>query len=84
MTPDDVRAMHDYTIANRSATTPFDIVVEGRTPGDEADRAAEIVREWADAGATWWIEALWGAPDQPVDLDAVSTTNSTRIRRSID
>ena len=71
MAPDDVRAMREYVAASRSATTPFDIVVEGHTPGDEADRAAEIVRKWADAGATWWIEALWGAPDQPVDLDAV-------------
>jgi len=71
MTPDDVRAMHEYVVTNRSGTTPFDIVVEGRTPGEEADRAAEAVRVWADAGATWWIEALWGAPDQPVDLDAV-------------
>jgi hypothetical protein len=71
MTPDDVRAMHEYSVAKRSAVTPFDLVVEGHTPGDEVDRAAETVRMWSDAGATWWIEALWGAPDQPVDLDAV-------------
>jgi len=71
MTPDDVRAMREYTTAKRSATTPFDIVVEGHTPGAEIDRAAAIVRNWAEAGATWWIEALWGAPDRPVDLDAV-------------
>ena len=71
MTPDDVRAMREYTTAKRSATTPFDIVVEGHTPGAEIDRTAAIVRNWAEAGATWWIEALWGAPDRPVDLDAV-------------
>ena len=71
MTADDVRAMHNYVVANRSETTPFDIVVEGRTPGDKIDRAAEIVRGWADAGATWWIEALWGDPAQSIDLDAV-------------
>jgi hypothetical protein len=73
MTPDDVCAMYEYAAANRSGTTPLDIVVEGHTPGDEADRAVAIVRGWADAGATWWIEALWGAPDQPVDLEAVRT-----------
>jgi hypothetical protein len=71
MTRDDVRAMRDYCAVNRSERTPFDIVVEGRTPGEDRDRAAEIVRGWADVGATWWIEALWGAPDQPVDLEAV-------------
>jgi alkanesulfonate monooxygenase SsuD/methylene tetrahydromethanopterin reductase-like flavin-dependent oxidoreductase (luciferase family) len=70
-TPDDARAMHKYAVANRSATTPFDIVAEGKTPGDDPDRAAEIVRGWANAGATWWIEALWGDPAQPVDLNAV-------------
>jgi len=71
MTPDDARAMREYVTAKRSATTPFDIVVEGHTPGAEIDRTAAIVRNWAEAGATWWIEALWGAPDRPVDLDAV-------------
>jgi hypothetical protein len=71
MTSNDVHAMREYVAANRSPATPFDIVVEGKTPGDEADRAAEIVRKWADVGATWWIEALWGDPNQPVDLEAV-------------
>jgi hypothetical protein len=70
-TPDLIREMRSYVAANRTATTPFDIVVEGKTPGDDPDRAAEITRGWAEAGATWWIEALWGDPDQPVDLDGV-------------
>jgi alkanesulfonate monooxygenase SsuD/methylene tetrahydromethanopterin reductase-like flavin-dependent oxidoreductase (luciferase family) len=61
-TPDEVRAMKAYVAANRAETTPFDIVVEGSTPGDDADQAAAMVRPYADAGATWWIEALWDAP----------------------
>jgi hypothetical protein len=39
-------------------------VVEGETPGGEPERAAEIVGPYAEAGATWWIEALWSQPDQ--------------------
>jgi hypothetical protein len=70
-TATDIREMKVYSDAHRTLTTPFDIVVEGKTPGDEPDRAAVITREWAAAGATWWIEALWGDPDQPVDLDCV-------------
>ena len=66
-TPDDLRAMRAFVEANRTATTPFDIVVEGTTPGDDRHRAAAIVRPWAEAGATWWNEALWEAPD----LDSV-------------
>ena len=36
----------------------FELVAQGRTPPD-ADEAAAIVRPWADAGATWWIDADW-------------------------
>jgi alkanesulfonate monooxygenase SsuD/methylene tetrahydromethanopterin reductase-like flavin-dependent oxidoreductase (luciferase family) len=36
----------------------YDIVAEGTTPPDPA-AAAEIVRPWAEAGATWWIDADW-------------------------
>jgi len=71
MTPNDVRAMREYLAANRSPSASFDIVVEGKTPGADPDRAAEIVRAWANAGATWWIEALWGDPQQPIDYAAI-------------
>jgi len=48
--------------ANRTATTPFDIVMEGETPGDDPAQAAAITDKWADAGATWWIESRWELP----------------------
>lgn len=61
VTPDDIRAGKAWLQNHRRAKTKFDIVVEGRTPGGIANRvqAREIVREWADAGATWWLEAMW-------------------------
>ena len=37
---------------------PFEIVAQGSTPPD-ADRAADIVTPWAEAGATWWLDAHW-------------------------
>lgn len=37
---------------------PFEIVAQGRTPPDPG-RATEIVRPFAAAGATWWIDADW-------------------------
>ena len=55
-TPDEVREIKAYVDRERGADTPFDIVVEGETPG--GDLAA-----YADAGATWWNEARWSAPD---------------------
>lgn len=70
-TPEAISAIAAYAKTHRADVTPFDIVVEGQTPGDDGDAARSIVRQWIDAGATWWIEALWGALDQPVDLDGI-------------
>ena len=44
ITPDDIREMKSFIDEQRTATTPFDIVWEGRTPGDDGERAAAIVR----------------------------------------
>ena len=66
--PPDVAAIAAYVAAHRTETTPFDIIVEGVTPGDDPDRAAAIVGPRADAGATWWIEAMWQPPNAPADI----------------
>lgn len=60
-TPDELKAMGAYIQEHRTATTPFDLVVEGTTPGTDINHAAEIVAPWAEAGATWWIEAMWNS-----------------------
>jgi hypothetical protein len=60
--PSELRAMVDYIHERRTLDTPFEVVVEGKTPGDDPVKAAAIVKEWADAGATWWNEAFWDAP----------------------
>jgi hypothetical protein len=56
-TPDDVRAMADWVRSQRS--DPFDIVCEGGGEKEDVNASAETVREWMDAGATWWLEAVW-------------------------
>jgi len=58
-TADEVRAIKRFIETNRTETTPFDIVLEGDTPGDDPAQAAAIVRPYAEAGATWWLEAVW-------------------------
>jgi len=68
VTPEDIRAMKEYAEENREAGGDFDIVWEGMTPGDEPERAAETVRPYAEAGATWWIESMWTPPNEPDDL----------------
>lgn len=69
--PAVVREMKAYILEQRTLDTPFDIVVEGTTPGDDPEAAAIVVGEWAAAGATWWIEAMWGDPAASADLEPV-------------
>jgi hypothetical protein len=63
MTPDDLRAMKVFIDEQRTLPTPFDIVIEGETPGDNVEKAAAIVQPLADAGVTWWLEAVWRTPE---------------------
>jgi alkanesulfonate monooxygenase SsuD/methylene tetrahydromethanopterin reductase-like flavin-dependent oxidoreductase (luciferase family) len=68
----DLRAMREYVEARRKLSTPFDVVVESMTPGDDRAKAADIVRPFAEGGATWYLEGMWGAED--------TTLNSLRKR----
>lgn len=54
-TPDELREIVEYVAEHRTDGSPFDIIVEGTTPANET----ATVREWADAGATWFNEAMW-------------------------
>jgi Luciferase-like monooxygenase len=62
-TPDEIRQMKAFIVANRTETTPFDIVVEGQTSGDDREQTAALMRQWAEAGVTWWMEGMWSTPE---------------------
>jgi hypothetical protein len=64
--PADVVTMKAYVDAHRTLTTPFDIVIEGSTTGLDPTQARDKVLPWVDAGATWWIEGMWGATEAEV------------------
>lgn len=67
VTPEVIREIKSYVEkAGRAGT--FDIVWEGQTPGEDSETAASMVRPYAQAGATWWIEAPWTPPNAPEDL----------------
>ena len=63
MTAGDLRALKAHVDEHRAPGTPFDIIMEGVTPGDRDDRGAEVVGPLAEAGATWWIESQWSTPE---------------------
>ena len=59
--PDDVRAIAAAVRERKGEGEPFDIILEGTTPADDAHAAREHVLPLAEAGATWWIESPWEA-----------------------
>jgi hypothetical protein len=63
MTPADLQAMQMFLAEQRKRTTPFDIVVEGETPGQGLEQAHSIVLPLAEAGVTWWLKAVYGTPE---------------------
>lgn len=63
LTTEDVRDIRAHVHRVRGESEPYDIVVEGTTPGERPDEAAAQVLEWQEAGATWWVEAMWDAMD---------------------
>ena len=64
LTPEVVAEMRAYALAERGpAAGPYDIVVEDATPSDDPMAAAALVRPYAEAGATWWLESLWDLSD---------------------
>jgi len=70
VTPDELRDMKRW-IDERRQDAAFDIIVEGTTSTSNRERAAAKVRPWADAGATWYLEARWGVQEGATTMDDV-------------
>ena len=66
ITPTDIREMKAYVDANRTLTTPFDIVVGGKTAGLDRSQLQDKLLPWIEAGVTWWAEGLWGESEEQV------------------
>lgn len=60
-----------YIRAHRTKAGPFDIVMEGETPGDDPEAARALVRPWIGTGVTWWLDGMWGETDAPDGLGKV-------------
>jgi hypothetical protein len=62
VTPSDIQDMKAYISEHRTQSTPFDIVWEGETPGDNHEQVSAIILPYVEAGITWWLESRWGHP----------------------
>ena len=63
MTPADIQAMKTFIEQHREHPTPFDIVMEGETPGDDLAAATAMLLPLAQAGVTWWLESVWATAE---------------------
>ena len=59
ITPKHIIEIKAYIQENRSNKAPFDVIVEGKSPGDDSKVSLSIIKPFAEAGATWWIESDW-------------------------
>jgi alkanesulfonate monooxygenase SsuD/methylene tetrahydromethanopterin reductase-like flavin-dependent oxidoreductase (luciferase family) len=57
--PEDIRQMRAYINEYRKATTPFDVVFQGRAHDVPAEERVQHVTDYAAAGVTWWLEQVW-------------------------
>jgi alkanesulfonate monooxygenase SsuD/methylene tetrahydromethanopterin reductase-like flavin-dependent oxidoreductase (luciferase family) len=71
--PEQLREIVAFVQEQRQSDAPFDVVVAGSTPGDDAQRAEGITVDYAAAGATWWQEGIHGLRD---DLAARAEASS--------
>jgi alkanesulfonate monooxygenase SsuD/methylene tetrahydromethanopterin reductase-like flavin-dependent oxidoreductase (luciferase family) len=60
-TPDGIRAMRTW-LTDNGAPPGFDVLSEGETPAADPAAARDLVRPWAEAGCTWWMETRWEMP----------------------
>lgn len=56
--PAQIREMILFVLDHRESDDPFDVTVQGTTPGNDLIRAVEVAAEYAEAGVTWWQEAI--------------------------
>jgi hypothetical protein len=63
LTPAEIQEMKTFLEKHRSLATPFDIIMEGETPGDDPVAATALLQPLAQAGVTWWLEAVWASPE---------------------
>lgn len=66
VTPQDIREIKSYVEANRTLTTPFDIVLGSGAAEVESAQHPHRVLPFQEAGVTWWIEELWDATPERV------------------
>ena len=62
-TPEEIAEVCAWLREHRATDAPFEVVIEGVSPGADPAWVASTLQPLAEAGATWWIESRWEAPN---------------------
>ena len=62
--PEMLKKRVDYIYSHRTSSTPFEIAVSGCSQPGEQD----LPKRYAGAGATWWLETLFGLRGSPEEM----------------
>jgi len=63
--------------SQRGSVTGFDIVVGARKRNDDWEHERNLIRQVADAGATWWFE--WVPPAAEIEMRTAIMHGPLRI-----
>ncbi|WP_431843779.1 LLM class flavin-dependent oxidoreductase [Calidifontibacter indicus] len=66
-----VEQLRQLRAADDASMEGYDVVVEGDSYG-EFDAAKGAPSQWAEAGATWWIESWWDVPPGPAGVAEIT------------
>jgi len=75
--PNDVRELKRLVESLRGSLTGFDIVVGARKRNDDWEHERNLIRDLADAGATWWFE--WVPPADEIEMRTAIMHGPLRI-----
>jgi alkanesulfonate monooxygenase SsuD/methylene tetrahydromethanopterin reductase-like flavin-dependent oxidoreductase (luciferase family) len=75
--PSQVTAIRQFIEAHRASADPFDIVAGGPARAPDPGRTRELIRQSAEAGATWYGE--WVPPADPASMRAAIARGPLRI-----
>ena len=63
ITPNHIIDIKAYIQEKHDNKTHYDIIIEGKTPGEDLGATQSIIKPFIDAGVTWWIESNWTTTD---------------------
>lgn len=66
--PKEIRELRTFIANHRDTTDPFDIVIMGYTHPKDPARTTKTIEKFSQAGATWWLESLFGMKNSYADM----------------